>query len=260
METHIDDKWRFKNGTGDIKFNSWDADCENPSTANAVVGMMRHKLGLHDLEIFNNAQQNANKHLTNNGRYLTKDYDHEKVVAWKAKYGFYVKIANAMKLSHTLGLKRSPERFSHDETNGVVSSSCYFLRELPFNAKDLQIHLDNLSLIEHNTSQTWYRSYDVGAATKYAKNPKNYKKLVWQIEKFAKCAFDSTDLDHKGDYQASGKMQAWIRVVGLGLDLKKVTADMPEKGGLIEMFNNFVPERDHIINVMARELYFEGVK
>lgn len=260
MNEHIDEKWLFKDGTGNIKLNSWDADNENPSTGNAVVAMMRHKLGMHDPAIFNVAQLNANKHLTNEGRYLTREYDAERVIKWKEESSLYVKAANCLKLSHKLGVKRSPERFSHDETNGVVGSSAYFIRELPVKDHERVVHYDNLWTIEENTSQTWYRSYDVGAETRYAKFPERNKHLIWQIEKFAKAAFDSEDRDAQGNYEASGKFQAWIRIVGLGLDLKKVTADMPEVGGLIEMFGNFVPERDHPINVMARELYYEGVK
>jgi hypothetical protein len=249
----IDKKW--KDESGNIKPNSWDTCSENPSTWNNGVAIMRDKLGLHNPNVFDIAQLNANKHLTNGGRYITNDYDIEKVEAWNEKYGLGHRLANALKLSHTLGLERSPDRFSHDETNGVASGSNYFLRVSPTKGQERARHLNNLEIIEDYTSQTWYRAYDCGAGVRYAKRPYDNRNLICQIEFFATKAFNSTDKDSRGCYHASGKYQAWLRVVGLGLDLEKCTKDMPEEGGLVEMFSNFIPEHDHPLNVMARGLY-----
>jgi len=249
----IDSKWLDK--SGNIKPNSRDASSENPSSYNAIVGMMLHLLGRHNNNIFDVSQLNANKHLTNGGRYITNDYDIEKVERWNKESGILVKIANTLKLSGKFDMERSPDRFSWDETNAVVSSSFYFLRCLTEPNPNRVVHLNNLWNVDENTSQTFYRAYDQGAATRYAKKPNQNQRLRWQIEFCAKKTFNSTSLDGGGKYHASGKIQAWIRIVGLGFDLNKCTRGMPEEFGLQEVFRNYFPEADHPINVMAKELY-----
>lgn len=249
---NIEAKWLDKDGN--VKPNSWQADSENPNTLNAMVALLAHRSNT-TLDNFNISKLNANKHLTNDGRYITNDYDIENVEAWNEKYGLGHKLANALKLSHTLKLERSPDRFSHDETNSISSTSFYFMNNRNISAEDWYRHRDNLEVLEIATSQTWYRNYDCGAGVRYSKNPDINKHLICQIQYFARKAFNSTRLDARGKYHASGKIQAWIRIVGLELDLVSCMKDMPEEGGLVEMFANFIPEEDHIINVLARRTY-----
>jgi len=203
------------------------------------------------LENFDIVKLNANKHKTNEGQYLTNDFDIIKVKDWKKRASFKMKLANFFKLSHYFKIERSPERFSHDETNSVVATSFY---ELGLGNMPIE-NTVNLDKIQKNTSQTFYRPHDVGSATNYAKNPIEKKYLIPVIEFFSKLSLSSTSKDSAGDYHASGKIQAWIRIVGLDLDLKYCTKNMPEKNGLVEMFSNFIKEDDHIINVLARKAY-----
>lgn len=242
----IDKKWL--DDDGNILPNSNQRSCENPNSFNAIVAIMREKLGYHDLTEFDIGQLNANKHLTNNGRYLTNDYDHEKVLEWNLNSSFKEKLANKLKLSKKFGYERSPERFSHDETNAVSSSSYYFMTR----PHKLVIHYDNLFIIDDCTGQTFYRFYDVLVGLQYAKNYNADRTLARkQIAFFANIACKSPIGN------TSGKVQAWIRLNGLRLDKEFIecTDTLMEIKKWIDVFQVYFPEYDHPINVMARELY-----
>jgi len=247
--THMQIEQKWLDCNNNIKPNSRDENSENPSTFNAIVGILRHKLGVHDPKVFNLAQLNANKHLTNNGKYMTNEFDYEKYEKEYAAASFFEKIAI------TVNFKRSSDRFSHDETNGITSSSFYFMHNSFDDWEKIQ-HTENLDRISCATMQTFYRFYDVLAGIKYAKNPDNESPLT-NIKYFAAQSCKSEELDARGNYTANGKIQAWIRLNGLLIDdaFGVCTALLPEKNKWIEVFQNYFPEHDHPINVMARLLY-----
>ena len=253
---------RFLDKNGNIKPNSAESGdnngSENPNTYNNVVAIMRHKLGYHDVNEFDVGQLNANKHLTNNGRYLTNDWDHEKVIKWKKESNFGTKIANTFKLSKTFNVERSPERFSHDGTNAISSGSYYFLTKPDLG--EYHIHLNNISVLDYCTSQTFYRFYDVMKVVEFVKRPSDQAPLT-NIRYYSARACSDEALGANNNYEASGKIQAWLRLNGLNLemDFKICTALLPEREKWIEVFGNYFPEADHPINVMARELYGKAV-
>jgi len=247
MKMIVESKWFDLDGN--IKPRSTDISSENGSTFNAMAHLLAGEAGV-ELENFDITRLNANKHETNEGQYLTNDFDIKKVKDWESRATFKMRIADIFKLSHSLKLERSPERFSHDETNSVVATSFY---EIALGNKQIR-NTVNLNTVQERTRQTWYRPHDVGVATSYAKNP-DRPYLIPIIEFFSKLSLDSTSKDANGDYHASGKVQAWIRIVGLGLDLQGCIKDMPEENGLVTMFSNFIKEEDHIINVLARKAY-----
>lgn len=232
---------RFLDAHGNMKANSHQATSENPSTFNAITAILLDKVGLYDVRTFDLFQLNRNKYMLNNGSYFTMEGDYAK---WQKE----LRAANFWtRLMIRLKFKRSSNRFSHDETNAVVCSSFYFG------------HATNLSHIEENTSQTWYRFYDVGCKTQYAKDPFNKDHLLGQIIHFAKNACMDTDKDRAGNYNASGKIQAWIGIYGLRLGcmgaIAECTDALPEKYKWIEVFRNYFPEHDHPINQLARMYY-----
>ena len=248
---------------GNLKPNSWDETSENPSTINNVAAIMADKLGLDVRDVLPIAKLNEAKWKTNGGKYMTMEND-------DVKYKAELKDASCWDaIKMRLGVMRSSNRFSHDETNGVAVGSFYGMTKhmtMPTEMRKplIEQHETNLYKIDENTKQTFYRPYDVGAATKYAKRrfresyQGNHDHLIAQIELFAVNACKNTDKDAQGNYVTSGKQQAWLRVMGLRLPnlvMINMTEELPETGKWIEVFSNFYPERDHPINVMARALY-----
>lgn len=251
-------KPKFFDQHGNLKTHSSQGKegSENPSVPNNVAAIMADKLGLNIDEVLPIAELNAAKRFTNGGKYFTKEND-------LAKYKQELKDATCFdSIKMRLGILRSSNRFSHDETNGVASGSFYGMtKEMGGPTKAL--HTANLYAINENTKQTFYRPYDVGAATQYAKrfHREQYQgsvhHLVAQIELFASHACSNTDTDANGNYVTSGKQQAWLRVNGLRLTQvhNRMTLQLPEVGGWREVWSHFYTEEDYPINIMARMLY-----
>ena len=239
---------------GNLKANSHQDTSENPSTFNAIYAILLDMYDEYNPEVFDVEALNRAKWETNEGHYYTMEFDRAKYLKQieEEESGFnrFLMRLNFHKhkfFRDQMGVDRSPKRFSHDETTGVVCSSFYFG------------HQENLDKIETFTEQTWYRFYDVVCMTRYAKDPFKNAHLIGQIIWFAKNACASKSKDHNGNYHASGKLQAWLRVHGLMLEafsgVSICTEALPEKDGWVEVFRNYFPEEDHPINDIARKYY-----
>jgi len=240
----IEPKWLDR--AGNIKPNSWQADSENPSTFNAIVAILHHQLYGRDRDI-SIALLNRAKWQTNGGKYMTNSFDALKYQDEYAKACWWDK--QLMKLN----FKRSSDRFSHDETTGVICSSFYFseFAEDGYGA----YHKINISKIMDVSGQTFYRFYDVTPMIRYAKKPwRDFDRE--RVISFAKQTCKSKQLDARGAYAASGKIQAWLKLNAMGsLEFEEATSYLPETYKWREVFRNYFPEKDHPINLMAKELY-----
>lgn len=246
---NIHSKWCDR--AGNMLPNSRQADSENPSTFNAIVAIMHHQLygadRLPKIEMLNRA-----KWSTNGGKYMTNNYDAKK---YKDEYDQANWWTRRMM---ELNFKRSSDRFSHDETTGVVCSSYYFITHPDVNGEfdRSDFHRENISKIKDCSGQTWYRFYDVTPMIRFAKRPWRQNDRA-KVISFALRACRSEGKEPDGSYSASGKIQAWLKLQALGKYNDIITGEqiLPELKGWIEVFQNYFPEPDHPINVMARELY-----
>lgn len=253
----FDKKWFDK--YGNLKANSEQATSENPSTINAVFAFL---LEINHLVAFvvDNEQDkpikkkffitalNWAKHGTNNGKYMTMEFDHAKHEEVKRNSNLIQRIVIFLrldiysKIAKFFSLPRSSDRFSHDELNAISSSSYYFADS------------ENLEKIPSCSVSTWYRFYDVLRGVSYAKNGGRFNR--WCILFFAKIACKDTSKDHRGKYHASGKQQVFIRLWGLRLstEFMDCTKLLPEKGKWGEVFDNYYVENDHPIRVLSRRI------
>lgn len=248
----VDKKWLDKNGN--LKPNSWQGDSENPSSINTFFFFLceiAKVVAYHETETgakvkFDIDVLNWRKHGTNGGVYMTNEFDakkHKEVMRGAnilQKIIMFFRLDLYKKIAEFFGLPRSNNRFSHDETNAVVTSSYY------------NNHEANIVKVKRYTMQTWYRFYDLGMVVGYAKNGGLIKRKI--ICYFAKKSFTSTKKDPSGKYLATGKMQAFMRLYGLGFseELVECLAMMPEKEKIAEVASNWFPEKDHPCNQVAR--------
>lgn len=241
---------KWKDQFGNLNANSRH-DSENPSTFNATYFLMQEQV-----EGYLNAGArmeikclNKNKWYTNKGKYMTKEFDADKVEA-EVKAG-----------------RRSPDRFSIDEMMGVAATSRRFghaenLRKLSY-FRVYSFRPDGLGflLMCRNPILACLFAGTMGGLSYLSAYQAtwwgyllafiffNYiPQIAVPLAMIVSCA--------RAPQDTSGKQLAYIRY--RGLDMKwtwKICMKVLSNNSMKNVFAIYFPEHDHPINELAREIW-----